>query len=177
MHKIKRIFSLLFIFFAIKMYSQNKQVLYNFAELPQTLLLNPGAETNYKFHVGVPLLSGFSSEFGSTGFTISDLFSVDNRPINDKVSEVLNKLTTKDHLKINTQIEILNAGFRYDDKNYFSFGFYQEFDAISYTPKDPITLITEGNSAYLNKSFDLSQVLYKVDVLGGSSFWCFQTSK
>ena len=166
MHKIKRIFTLLFIFFAIKMYSQNKQVLYNFAELPQTLLLNPGAENNYKFHVGIPLLSGFSSEFGSTGFTISDLFSVDNRPINDKVSEVLNKLTTKDHLKINTQIEILNAGFRYDDKNYFSFGFYQEFDAISYTPKDPITLITEGNSAYLNKSFDLSQVLYKVDVLG-----------
>ncbi|WP_235318277.1 DUF5723 family protein [Polaribacter sp. Hel1_85] len=150
----------------MKTYSQNKQVLYNFAELPQTLLLNPGAETNYKFHVGVPMLSGFSSEVGITGFTISDLFRVDNRSINDKVSEVLEKLTIRDHIKLNFQIEVLNGGFRYDDKNYFSFGFYEEFDAISYFAKDPITLLTDGNSAYLNKSFDLSQILYKVDVLG-----------
>ena len=104
MLNIKRLLPLLFIVFAIKTYSQNKQLLYGFAELPQSLLLNPGAETNYKLHVGVPLLSGFSSEFGATGFTISDLFIADNRPINDKVSEVLNKVTTKDHIKINTQI-------------------------------------------------------------------------
>jgi hypothetical protein len=163
---MRRLLPLLFIFFAISMYCQNKQLLYNFAELPQTLLLNPGAETNYKFHVGIPLLSGFSSEFGSTGFTISDLFTVDNIPINDKVSEVLNKITRKDHIKFNTQIEILNAGFRYDDKNYFSFGFYEEIDAIIYLPKDPINLIVEGNSEYLNKSFDISQILYKADALG-----------
>ena len=84
---MKKLLLLLFILFSFKMFSQNKQVLYDFAELPQTLLLNPGAETNYKFHVGVPLLSGFSAEFGSTGFTVSDLFAVDNRPINDKVSD------------------------------------------------------------------------------------------
>lgn len=157
---------LFFIVFAIKTYCQNKQLLYGFAELPQSLLLNPGAETNYKFHVGVPLLSGFSSEFGTTGFTISDLFIGDNRPINDKVSEVLNKVTTKDHIKINTQIEVLNAGFRYDDKNYFSFGFYEEIDVIAYAPLDLLTLINEGNSEYLNKNFDISQIIYKADVLG-----------
>jgi hypothetical protein len=162
----KKLMPLLFIFFAIKICGQNKQILYNFAELPQTLLLNPGAETNYKFHVGVPLLSGLSSEIGLKGFTISELFTVDNRPINDKVSDIFNKLTTKDHIKINAQIEVLSAGYRYDDKNYFSFGFYQEIDAIMYFPKDPITLITEGNSAYLNKNFDISQVLYKADVFG-----------
>jgi hypothetical protein len=166
MVNIKRFLALFFIFFAIKAYNQNKQLLYGFAELPQSLLLNPGAETNYKFHVGVPLLSGFSSEFGSTGFTISDLFTVDNRPINDKVSDVFNKLRTKDHIKFNSQIEILNAGFRYDDKNYFSFGFYEEIDGIIYFPKDPVNLVVEGNSEYLNKSFDLSQILYKADILG-----------
>ena len=112
------------------------------------------------------MLSGFSVDFGSTGFVLSDLFKADNRPINDKVSEVLNKLSVKDHAKLNFQIEVLNAGYRYDDKNYFSFGFYEEIDAISYFPKDPLKLLTDGNSAYLNKSFDLSQILYKVDVLG-----------
>lgn len=147
--------------------SQNKQVLYGFAELPQTLLLNPASETNYKFHVGVPLLSGFSSEFGSKGFTIADFFAADNRSINDKVREVFDKLTVRDYGKFNTQIEILSGGFRLNDtKTYVSFGFYQEIDAIGYFPKDVITFINDGNQAYLNKSFDVSQVLYKFDFLG-----------
>ena len=166
MHSLKRLLPFLFIFFTIIGYSQNKQVLYNFAELPQTLLLNPGAETNYKFHVGVPFLSGFSSEFGSTGFTVSDMFASNNVSINDKISSVINNLTIRDHLKFNFQIEVLNAGFRFNDDTYFSFGFYEEFDGILYFPKDLVTLFTEGNSAYLNKNFDLAQVLYKVDALG-----------
>ena len=66
----KKLFFLL-ILSIYKVTAQNKQVLYNFAELPQSLLLNPAAETNYKFHIGVPLLSGFEvrrlkrSELGS----------------------------------------------------------------------------------------------------------------
>ncbi|WP_299062133.1 DUF5723 family protein [uncultured Polaribacter sp.] len=162
---MKKIITLLFVFFGIISYSQNKQVLYDFAELPQTLLLNPGAETNYKFHVGVPMLSGLSLEIGSTGFTVSDIFTIDNIPVQDKVTRVLSGLTTKDHIKINTQIEVINAGFRVD-KNYFSFGFYEEVDAFSYFPKDPVKLITDGNSAFLNRSFNFSQIVYKVDVLG-----------
>ena len=163
---MKKLFSFLFLFTVIQLCSQNKQVLYNFAELPQTLLLNPGAETNYKFHAGVPLMSGFSAEFGSSGVVLSDIFLSDNRPINDKVAEVLSSLNSRDNLKFNSQIEVFNAGFRYDDKTYFSFGFYEEIDAITYYPKDIITLVNEGNAAYINKSFDLSQLLYKVDFVG-----------
>lgn len=163
MRKIAIIFILLL---SANISSQNKQVLYDFAGLPQTLLLNPGLETNYKYHIGVPLLSGFSSEFGSTGFKVSDIFAVDNRNINDKIASVLNKIDEKDNLKINTQIEILSLGYRYDEKTYLSFGFYEELDGIGYLPKDVITLANEGNAAYLNRSFNLSQLLYKLDVLG-----------
>lgn len=166
MLNIKTNIVFLFVFFVLKSYSQNKQVLYGFAELPQTLLLNPGAETNFKFHVGVPLLSGFSGEFGTTGFVIRDIFEADNRPINDKVSEVINKLDIRDYLEFNSQIEVLSGGYRHDDKTYFSFGFYEEIDGIAYVPKDALILITEGNDAYLNKSFDISQILYKLDVFG-----------
>ena len=42
----KFLFFLLILFF-YKVTAQNKQVLYDFVELPQTLLLNPGAETSY----------------------------------------------------------------------------------------------------------------------------------
>ncbi|WP_298947922.1 DUF5723 family protein [uncultured Polaribacter sp.] len=163
---MKKIFLIIILLLSLSVNAQNKQVLYDFNNLPQTLLLNPGIETNYKYHVGVPLLSGFSTEIGSTNFVPSDIFSVDNLSINDKVATVLNRLKTSDYLKLNTQIEILNAGFRYNDKTYFSFGFYQEIDAIGYYPKDVFTLANEGNGAFLNKSFDISQLLYKVDFLG-----------
>ena len=172
---MKKVFFLFFIVCTMQSYSQNKQVLYNFAELPQTLLLNPGAENNYKFHIGVPLVSGFSVEIGSTGVVVSDIFAKDNVPINDKINTIFNKLSIRDHVKINFQMEVLNGGFRYNDKNYFSFGFYEEIDVFSYFPKDPIKLLKEGNSAYLNRSFDFSQILYKADVFGVLHFGVTRT--
>jgi hypothetical protein len=162
-----RIIVLIFTFLiGLNSFSQNKQVLYDFAGLPQTLLLNPGLETDYKFHIGVPLLSGFSSEIKSTGFSLAEIFSVNNNTINDKISAVLNKIDANDYLKVNTQIEVFSAGFRFDKKTYVSFGFYQELDAIGYFPKDALTLINEGNTSYLNKSFSISEMIYKLDVLG-----------
>ena len=162
-----RIIVLIFTFLiGLNSFAQNKQVLYDFAGLPQTLLLNPGLETDYKFHIGVPLLSGFSSEIKSTGFSLAEIFSANNNTINDKISAVLNKIDANDYLKVNTQIEVFSAGFRFDKKTYISFGFYQELDAIGYLPKDAFTLINEGNTSYLNKSFSISEMIYKLDVLG-----------
>lgn len=141
-------------------------MLYDFAGLPQTLLLNPGLETNYKYHIGLPLLSGFSLEIGSTSFSVADIFSVDNRTLSDKVQAVLNSVNSSDYLKINSQIEVFSAGFRFDQKTYISFGFYEELDAIGYLPKDLLTLVNKGNSAYLNRTFSFSQLLFKLDFLG-----------
>ncbi|WP_159951488.1 DUF5723 family protein [Polaribacter septentrionalilitoris] len=163
---MKYFLTFILVIVGFSIYSQNKQVLYNFSELPQTLLLNPGAETNYKLHVGVPLLSGISGEFGSSGFTLSDLFLSDNRSINNKVSDVISKLNVRDHIKFHSQVEVLNGGYRFDDKTYFSFGLYEEIDGILYLPKDVIKLFMEGNSAYLNQSFSASQILYKLDFIG-----------
>ncbi len=163
---MKKFLFFLLILSAAKVTSQNKQVLFNFAELPQSLLLNPGTETNYKFHFGVPLLSSFSMEFGSSGAVLTDVFALDHKDINDKISTVLNALSTRDFVKLNSQIEIISGGFRLDSRTYISFGIYDEIDVISYYPKDVFTLVNEGNNAHLNKSFSASQIRYKLDVLG-----------
>ena len=147
-------------------FSQNKQVLYDFGELPQSLLLNPALENNHKFHVGIPILSGFSTQIGSSGVVLTDLFAVDNQNINDKISQVLHTLTSDDFMMINTQVELLNIGYRLNEKTYLSAGFYQEIDAIGYFPKDLLVLFSEGNDAFLNRSFSASQIAYKLDVLG-----------
>lgn len=163
---MKKILFFLLILAVYKIAAQNKQVLYNFAELPQTLLLNPASETNYKFHIGIPLLSGISTELTSSGVVLSDVFAFDNRNINDKIATVINTLTPRDFLKWNTQIEVLNGGFRINDAIYLSFGFYEEIDAIGYFPKDAFTLIKDGNAPHLDKVFKASEVNYKLDVLG-----------
>jgi hypothetical protein len=51
-------------------YSQNKQLLYNFTSIPQTLMTNPGADVKYNWYFGVPLLSGISANVGSSGFRL-----------------------------------------------------------------------------------------------------------
>lgn len=163
---MRKIVIFLLVFITGGAFSQNKQLLYDFAELPQTLLLNPGANTSSKFYIGMPLLSGISFNFGSSGFSPRDIFEDNNVSFNDKVSTVLQGLNNRDHLMLNSQIEVLNVGFRYKKNTFFSFGFYQEIDGILYYPKDLITLATEGNANFLNKSFDFSQLNYNFDVTG-----------
>ena len=138
--KMKKYIFLLATLFVLKLTSQNKQILYDFANLPQTLLLNPAQEMPNKFHIGIPILSGVSAELGISGFTLRDIFGVDDININDKVSSVLNNISSNDFVKSHVQLEVLNIGFKLDEKNYLSFGFYEEVDIISYFPDDVLTL-------------------------------------
>ncbi|CAA0152528.1 DUF5723 family protein [Tenacibaculum maritimum] len=146
--------------------SQNKQVLYGFDQIPQALLLNPGVEVNYKYHVGIPLLSGFSTNLGSTGFTVADLFRDDNVSFTNKVNRVLSKLAVNDHIAINSQVEVLNGGIKLDKKTYLNFGFYTEVAVFSQVPKDILQLLNEGNGAHLNRAFSIGQVMLKANVQG-----------
>ena len=145
--------------------SQQK-LAFSFGETPQTLLLNPGAETNFKSHYGIPMLSDFSFNLGLTGFNLNDLFSNDSRAFRTRFEGVLNKINSTDYINFNTKIDVLNVGFRLDKKTYLSFGFYEELDFISYMPKDFIELFYYGNEPFLNRTFSLSQVSMKGDFLG-----------
>lgn len=145
--------------------AQNKQILYGFDEIPQTLLLNPGENTNYKYHIGIPFLSGISTNLGTTGFTVADLFRNNSIDFNAKVASVLDKVSTNDFIYLNSQVEILNGGFKFDDKTYLSFGFYTEVDVFGHVPRDAAKLVIEGNGANLNKTFSASQIILKADAL------------
>lgn len=152
--------------------AQNKQILYGFDKIPQTLLLNPGAERSYKYHIGVPMLSGLSVNASTSGITVADVFRDDSVGIfagtdfNTRFSNAINKLGNDDYGYVNAQIEVLNGGYKINDRDYLSAGFYSELDAFFTLPKDALTLMNEGNVAYLNRNFSLSQVAVKSEVLG-----------
>lgn len=141
-------------------HAQNKQLLYDFTEIPQAMLLNPGAQTDFKWYTGVPGISGLSFQIGSSGVSANDLFGVDGVDFNTKIRErLLEEMTTRDEFSSTLQIDLLNIGFRGSDPNvFYSFGIYTEFDAIGYWFQDYAILAIDGNADRLNQRFDLGDL-------------------
>lgn len=162
------VFLITMVIFQLACFSQNKAVLYNFTAIPQSLLVNPGADVSYKYYFGIPLLSGVSANLGSSSFSAYDLFANNGVDFNDKVRNIINKSSGKDKTQVNQQLELFSGGFRIggeDSNSYISFGAYQEFDFLMYMPKDLAILALDGNQNHIGKAFDLSDLSLRAEVL------------
>lgn len=140
-------------------HAQHKQLLYDFYEIPQSLLLNPGVKTPYKWHSGIPVLSGFSIQAGSSGISSNDIFANDGLDFTTKFRDrVVNGLSQNDDFGYSGQLEIFNIGFRSSKRpdDYYSFGAYGEGFTSIFWPKDLAILAFEGNANNLNRRFDLN---------------------
>ncbi len=165
---MRKIYLLLIVTFQLSCFSQNKELLYNFTSIPQSSLVNPGADVSYKFYFGFPVLSGVSANLGSNSFSAFDLFAKDGVDFNDKVRKIVNNSSAKDKIQANQQLEIFSGGFRVggtESKSYISFGLYQEFDFLMYVPKDPAILALDGNQNHIGQSFDLADINLRAEVL------------
>ncbi len=147
------IFSLLG-FFAI---AQNKQILYGFDDVPQSLMLNPGMKVTQKKHYGIPFLSQIHINGGSSGVSVYDIFQ-EGGDINARITEKIFEMKNTDFFTATQQLELINFGWRAKNEVYFSGGIYQEFDFITYFPRDLAILAWEGNRDYLNYEFDLGEL-------------------
>lgn len=143
-----------------------QQLNFSFAENPNTLMLNPGAETNFSKHYGIPFFSGLNVSIGSTNVVLDDLFNDGGATFQTMFERTLTQLKPEDYININTTIDVLNAGYRLNERDYLSFGFYQELDAIIYFPEDIVDLAYYGNNRFLNRTFSLSQLNAKAQILG-----------
>lgn len=146
-------------------YSQNKQILYGFDEIPQSLLLNPGATVLQKKHYGIPFLSHIHVNGGSSGVSAYDIFKNGNDNINDRITKAIFEMKNTDFFTATQQLELINFGWRAKNEIYFSGGIYQEFDFITYFPRDLAILAWEGNRDYLDYPFDLGEISLTGDFL------------
>ena len=165
---MRKIYLILIIAFQLSGFAQNKEVLYNFTSIPQSSLVNPGADVSYKFYFGIPVLSGVSANLGSSSFSAYDLFASNGVDFNDKVRNVINNSSSKDKAQVNQQLELFSGGFRVggrDSQSYISFGAYQEFDFLMYVPKDLGILALDGNRNHIGKAFNLADLNVRAEVL------------
>ena len=165
---MKKLVLLVIFAVSISCFSQNKQILYNFTSVPQSMLINPGSDVKYNWFIGIPLSSGFSINVGSSGFSAFDLFANNGIDFNAKLRNVIFSTSRNDKVSINQQLEIFSGGFKLGDwqkGSYFSFGMYQELDLFSYMPKDYAILALDGNKDYLGKIFDFGDLSAKGELL------------
>ena len=66
---------------------QNQKLLYDFTDIPQALIVNPGAVAPHDWFAGIPMLSKMSFSVGSSGISALDLFASDGIDINEKIRE------------------------------------------------------------------------------------------
>ena len=151
--------------FSIVSYSQNNEVLYDFGEIPQTLLLNPGGNYSHDYFIGIPLLSGISLNGGVTGATVYDILGDDGVNINTKINNVMYSLGNDDSFIINEKTDIISGGLRLNRNDFLSFGFYQELDFSFFFPMDAIQLFYEG-TANLDKRYSVGDVNFKTEMVG-----------
>nr|WP_321237252.1 DUF5723 family protein [uncultured Psychroserpens sp.] len=157
--------SYIFLFLVVLTHGQNKEILYDFNDIPQTLNQNPGALVAFDKHFGIPLLSQIHFSFGSSGVSAYDIFKNDGVDVNTKISNVIFSLSNRDYFAVNQQLEIINGGWRKDENTYFSYGIYEEADIVSYFPKDLAVLLWEGNANYIGRSFSLEDINFKGELL------------
>ncbi len=150
-------------------FSQNKQILYGFTDIPQSLLLNPGKLIKNDWYFGIPLLSHIHAHVGITGSTVYDIFANDGIDFNTKLQNAIYGMNPNDFFSANQQLEIFSGGFSfgssYEKNEYLSFGLYQELDFIAYFPKDLAVLALEGNQNNINRAFRLNQVSVAAEVI------------
>lgn len=150
-------------------FSQNKQVLYGFSEIPQALMLNPGGKIKNKGYFGFPLLSHIHLNAGTSGTTVYDLFADDGVNFNTKLQSAVNRMGPNDFFTFTQQLELFSGGFAFGafkEKNeYLSFGLYQETDFVFYFPQDIAVLALEGNANNIGRFFQLNHVSSRGEVL------------
>ncbi len=162
---MRKIVMIVCLFQVVVTIAQNKQLLYGFKEIPQSLMLNPGEKVNTKFHFGIPFLSQIHLNGGSSGVTVYDIFGESSVDINTRIANKLAELKNTDFFTVTQQLELFQFGWRNKNELYFSGGMYQEFDFIAYFPKDLADLAWYGNKDFLNKTYDLGEVSTRADLL------------
>jgi hypothetical protein len=163
---MKFIFTIFFICLGCFGFTQNKQLLYGLSEVPQSLLVNPGGIVQYDKHFGIPFLSHLHLNGGSSGVNAYDIFQTSNTSdINTRITSAIFNMKNTDFFTVTQQLENISFGWRNSNDYYFSGGIYQEFDMITYFPRDLAILGWEGNRDYLDYEFDLGELNTSGDLM------------
>ena len=133
-------------------FSQGNFILYNSDFIPQSNYVNPGTMPQSKINIGLPVISSIYSSFGNNGFNLNDVFT-SSGSLN--MTNLIANLKPSNYLTYNLQVDLLSFGIRVKDVNYFSFNLTEKGDVWFKYPKDLMSLLWNGNGAYLGQTMNI----------------------
>jgi len=125
---MKNPLKILFISFTLILFSPlsssaQDNIIYNMRNIPQQVNSNPAFTSNYRFYLGLPVLSGFYFDVLNTGFTYNDLFKPDiqNGGYMFDMKGLLSGLDDKNYVVNDIQFALLSFGFKLRNDYFINF--------------------------------------------------------
>jgi hypothetical protein len=123
--------------------------------LPQYVGNNPAFFPRYKFALGLP---GSMVDFTYTnnGFNYNDLTRKENGKRIATLSRFANALPEKTYITSTAQIDLFRLGLRISSSAYLSLNSTVRGYGRGMMPKDAVSLLVDGNAAYIGKTASIS---------------------
>lgn len=118
---MKKILPILFLLISFSMYAQN--TMYFMERVPQNNAYNPALIPDLKFHLGLPLLTGYTVNASNSGFNYGELNDFLDNLENENYNpdDFINSIEGKNKFLSEASLNILSFGFKLKEKGYFAF--------------------------------------------------------
>jgi hypothetical protein len=136
-------------------FSQISGTQYFMNSLPQYVGNNPAFFPRYKFALGLPG-SMFDFTYTNNGFNYNDLSRKENGKRIATLSRFADALPEKTYVTTTTQVDLFRLGFHISSSAYLSFNSTVRGYGRAMFPKDAVSLLVDGNAAYIGKTASIS---------------------
>lgn len=181
----KYILLISFICFVSIVNGQQALTFYTMDRAMQSSFVNPASNSPYKFHIGGIIIPIFGQipppmyiNYANNSFHYNHIFHKGNGSKSDNLvldfPLLMDKLQKTTNIRFENQIELLNVGFKIDDK-FFTISLTEKIKTGLSIPYDMFGSLYYGNAYYMNKNkpmdfskFDMNFTHYRELALGAS---------
>ena len=135
--------------------AQFDRTLYFLPSVPQGRNINPGYIPNYKFYIGVPIISSVRGGFNNS-FSYEDIILRDEDKLVINLEHILSNVDDNTNINIGLMTEYITFGFK-TNKNYFHFRVADILESHIVINKELIRLLHYGNGSpeFLGQNVDI----------------------
>jgi len=144
---------------------QNYLMHYMFSPVNQNLMVSPAQKHNYKFVLGIPILSTVGVSYNNTLLTPGDFLN--DNTLSQNLNQIIPNMSYAENIHVYQNIDLLFVGFQ-ARKGYVSFGVQQDLSASLTLPGDLFKFLYFGNANV--SSFTLAKDNFDIDVYSGVNY-------
>ncbi len=148
----KRIISILISCFVFLIFTeinaqQHDLLLYNYKDVAQSSLLNPGIRTNQRVSVGLFQVGGMANSSSFSAYDVMGKGTI----FNDNVEAILAGLGNRDFVRSNVNTNLFFTSFNISKRIQLSFGGLISVNQHLELPENLIRMVARGNDQFENK--------------------------